>query len=282
MAKEENPKGAPQPERPEALRDLTVSFEYVPPGIAANWLNESPQFNRGIGERVVGRYATDMVEDRWFVTGESVIFNGKKIEDGWHRLSAIVQSGKGQWLVIVRGVPENAFHYIDHGKARLFKDTLEVLTVDHASTVSSAVSYITGYELSKRFTNSALLEHQRWDTYQRHGEAIKELVEARYKKNPPIAVPKGLLAAVHFVLGQIDEGPADEFMETVLIGDDLEADHPVAQFRAIVKKIMVMDQKPTGLPTRYGAGLLKAWNLVRRNERVARWTTLPNSTPAPV
>jgi hypothetical protein len=227
-----------------------------------------------------------MLEDRWFFTGEPVIFDSGEpgaeiLQDGWHRLTAIVNSGKGQWIVVVRGVPREAFHFIDHGKGRVFRDTLHVEGVPHAQFLASACSYIAGYLKHRRFSTSGLEDHERWPIYDDNKVRLGALQDLYNKALPLKGVPSGLLSAVHFVLAGKDEPEADEFMELVILGDDLEVDHPIAQFRAYVRRMQVADKKPANLPVRYGSGLMKAWNLVRNKEKVAKFT-IPAVTPEPI
>jgi hypothetical protein len=288
MSKEKDiPKTEPITGLPPHLAKVKVTIEWITPELSKSWLENSPDFNRGIGKRVVWRYTNAMAEKRWYFTGESIIFDsgepGKEtILDGWHRLTAIVESGVAGLFVVVRGVPKDAFHYIDHGRGRVFRDTLVVLGNPNASIVSAATAYLTAYlkaEL-RRFTTNGLEEHEKWRTYEDYGTQLNELQE-RYNRRLSVRVPGGLLIAVHIVLSKIDSEAADEFMDLVVLGDDLEPDHPVSQFRNSVRKHMDMAVRPTNLPTRFGAGLIKAWNLFRKEERVAKFM-LPSTTPEPI
>jgi hypothetical protein len=70
-------------------------------------------------------------------------------------------------------------------------------------------------------------------------------------------------------------------MDLVLHGDDLDVTHPVTQFRTYVRKVNAMEKRPYNLPVKFGAGLIKAWNLVRQGETVAKFM-IPSTTPEPV
>jgi hypothetical protein len=125
---ESSPKAGSTPQRPPDIANVTVDLEQITPELAAEWLKGSPALNRGIGKRVVYRYATALIEKRWWFTGESVIFGlDGRLLDGWHRLTAIVESGVAAWFIVVRGVSNRAFHYIDNGRGRSFRDTIAVL-----------------------------------------------------------------------------------------------------------------------------------------------------------
>jgi hypothetical protein len=133
-----------------------------------------------------------------------------------------------------------------------------------------------------RFTTNGMEDHERWATYERYEQQLNDIQE-RYNRrnNPLVGIPAGLLTAVHIVLSEKDAEEADEFMEQVILGDSLEPDHPISQLRAYVRKQTSMIPRPSNLPTKAGAGLIKAWNLVRKGEKVAKFTA-PTTTPEPL
>jgi hypothetical protein len=269
-----------------ATPPFTASVELITPEISSKWLDNSEKFNRGIGQRVLYRYTQAMLEGRWFPTGESIVLNGESggyeiALDGHHRLAAVRDSGTSQWFVIVRGVPKEAFHYIDHGRGRVFRDTLHVLGMENAPVLAAATSYLTGYNKVNRFTTHGMEDHERWATYQDHPELIQIAGDNYSGKLPFKGVPPGLLAAVHVILHKKDPAAAAEFMELIMQGDDLEENHPVTLYRAYVRKQIMLDVKPSNLPGKFGAGLIEAWNRFRNNERINR-LRIPAITPEPI
>jgi hypothetical protein len=270
---------------PPDLQNVTVRLELVTQEIAHDWLENSPKFNRGIGKRVVARYANDMIEDRWLFTGESIIFDkgspGKeRMLDGWHRVTAIDQSAKEQWCIVVRGVDPKAIHRMDHGRGRVFRDTLTVLEVPSPHLVAPATNYLASYFKAGRrsFSTKGTLEHEKWETYVKYEASLNELSAIYNRKDLIRGVPPSLLSAVHIVLREKDVAAADEFMELLVTGDDLQSDHPITQFRHLVRKHTSAEKPLPNLYTRIGATILKVWLLYRADERVSK-LTLAATTP---
>jgi len=264
---------------------FSASVELITPEISAKWLDNSAKFNRGIGERVLYRYTDAMLNGRWFPTGESIILNGETdgdeiALDGHHRLAAVRDSGIAQWFVIVRGVAKEAFHYIDHGRGRVFRDTLYVLGLENAAVVAAATSYLTGYKKFNRFTTHGMEDHERWHTYQDYPE-LTQVGDNYSGKLPFKGVPPGLLTAVHVILHKKDADAAAEFMEAIMQGDGLEANHPISLYRAYVRKQITLDVKPTNLVGKFGSGLIEAWNRYRNNERLNK-LRIPAIVPDPI
>lgn len=92
-------------------------IETITPDIARAFLSFS-EGNRSIRKTRVDQYADDMSRARWQLTGEPVIFNGKALVNGHHRLLACIQADVPFQTVVVRGVSEAAYDVIDSGLPR--------------------------------------------------------------------------------------------------------------------------------------------------------------------
>lgn len=79
--------------------------------------------NRAVRPKHVSRLTTDMVEDRFAVTHQGIAFDDSGILiDGQHRLSAILESGKNQWMLVTTGLPSEAKRVVDGGAKRKAAD----------------------------------------------------------------------------------------------------------------------------------------------------------------
>lgn len=104
---------------------VTCGVEFITPDDAKKYL-EFNGSNRTLSTSKVKQYARDMANGNWVLNGESVCFfeNGV-LKDGQHRLKAIIQSGKGQWMVVVRGISKDAVVH-NRGKLRTVSNVLEI------------------------------------------------------------------------------------------------------------------------------------------------------------
>lgn len=276
----EPPRDDPTDPRPEAQTNI----EWCSPAVCAAAIGVEDPANRKYSEPTVFRYTRAMAERRWEFTGEPIIFNGQKLMDGYHRCRAVVESGKGQWFVVVRGVPVKAFHHIDHGKSRSFRDTCFVEGIESYDLVASCCGFLAGYSKNHRFANRGLEDDDRWRAYQDYQAEIDHL-KGRYQKRHLRAlkyVTPGLLLAVHVVLHQKDADIAMDYMESMTgQQDDLDEGHPAIAFREYVRKNALLDDRPSDYQARIGSGLLESWNRFRKGEPVLKFKT-PGITPEPI
>src|SRR5690606_22823320 len=112
---------------------------------AESWLEEFNHNNRGIKKRI-SAYVADMKNGDWKFNGESIKFSDRFLEDGQHRLHAIVQSGVAQDLLVVRGLGHETQDTMDDGIPRKFHDKLALHKVPHASLVASIVRKIATWQ----------------------------------------------------------------------------------------------------------------------------------------
>ena len=101
----------------------TVQEMFVTPGIAEAFLYYNHPNNRSLKENDVKKYIREMENGRWLMTGETIVFSSHGyLIDGQNRLKAIVESGKGQRMLVVRGVSDDAIRLINSGVPRTLRD----------------------------------------------------------------------------------------------------------------------------------------------------------------
>jgi len=112
-----------------------VTWEYVTVEKAQAWLDSFNNRNRPMKKAASDSFARDMATNRWCPNHQGVAFakeDGALI-DGQNRLAAIVISGKGQWMLVFRDVPERiegieatVMETIDRGTPRSVADLLRL------------------------------------------------------------------------------------------------------------------------------------------------------------
>lgn len=105
---------------PKAIDPNAGKIFDVTPEMAAKWLERNTR-NRGLRSDVVMRYATDMREGRWKITGDAIAFdhNGA-IVNGQHRLWAVLESGMTIPMLVMFDLdPDVVFVLDDHLKRKL-------------------------------------------------------------------------------------------------------------------------------------------------------------------
>jgi hypothetical protein len=155
---------------------MESKVETITPEHAA-FLLEGNTENRRVRRVVVTRYAHDMREGNWMVTGQPIILNGDRLLDGQHRLMACVEAGVPFETMVVTGVDSSVMPNIDKGTPRRLSDTLRWQGANNATNVSTVARRICALlaGISLRETNSinAMSTSDFLDTYATYEEEIQ-------------------------------------------------------------------------------------------------------------
>jgi hypothetical protein len=105
---------------------VTPQYEYISVEKAERFLNHN-SVNRTLRPGYVEKYAADMKAGTWTTCyAPIVIYDDHEIADGQHRLFAIVESGIGQWFLVVRGADKASGLNIDMGLGRTLVDNARI------------------------------------------------------------------------------------------------------------------------------------------------------------
>ncbi|WP_447652985.1 hypothetical protein [Microbacterium sufflavum] len=105
----------------------TAEYVFVTPELAVSWLALNIDNNRNVRKSRINGYVRDIQSDRWVITGEAIKFDtAGRLVDGQNRCQAIVAAGKGAWVLVVRGISEDALVVLDSGSSRNAGDMLVI------------------------------------------------------------------------------------------------------------------------------------------------------------
>lgn len=107
-------------------------WEIVTPEIAAKWLAKNAKNNRKINEHIVGKYARMMANGDWDARGHDPIgfCEDGFLQNGQHRLSAVIQSETSIPFPIARNLSKNAIEKLDQGKTRSVSNVAQIRGID--------------------------------------------------------------------------------------------------------------------------------------------------------
>lgn len=111
-----------------------VAWEKVTPDVAADWLEKHNDRNRSIRYHTVTSMAQDMATGTWSPNAETISFGEDgQLDNGQHRLSAVVLSETEQWFLVARDVPKridgvqiDVGRTLDRGNQRSLPDLLRL------------------------------------------------------------------------------------------------------------------------------------------------------------
>jgi hypothetical protein len=100
------------------MSKIVVTVEEVTPEIAREWL-DTMKGNRPLDDSKVNLYVNDMINGRWHLGNDLIIFDTKGIlRNGQHRLKAVVISGMTIQFMIRRNVEIEEVSGMDQGRVR--------------------------------------------------------------------------------------------------------------------------------------------------------------------
>lgn len=254
---------------------VTSSVEQITPELAAQYLATS-KGNRPINKGRCNRYGDEMVNGRWVLNGEAIIFNDKgELQNGHHRLTACVEFGAPFVSVVIRNISDpRAFMTIDqHGKKTggdIFALAGVVQSRAQSALQNRYAEYI--YSIGKmsvshtnvpfEMTAAAMLEQYKsdpaaFDHSLRMGDAV-------YRALPACNVP--MMGALHYMFSKRNLAKADAFFEQLASGENMVHGDPAYMLRdAWIRRA---GDKHKENARNMMVKTVYAWNAYRNNRRI--------------
>lgn len=244
------------------------------PALAEMLLARNPD-NRTISARTVEVYVSDISEGRWDLNGEALkISSCGSLNDGQHRCTAVVQSGRSISTLVTFGLRRESRLTEGQGKARTPGDYLSMMGVKEANVTAATASFVFQFEnygeligpssQSRRPTKGQTLE-----SLKKHPEIV-ESVAFVPSRNAILIGGKSLVAFCHWLIARQDKAGADEFITRLMRGDGLEIGDPIHTVR---ERLMSPKNKKLLSRNDKALSILKAWELYRRNRQSSRIQT---------
>lgn len=198
--------------------DIATGWVFVTTDVARRLLEFNVPNNRKLMPVTAGRHATEMKSGDWIVTHEGI---GVDVDgfmvDGQHRLTAIAESGVGQWFLVTVNLPKSAVQVINRGRSRTLAHALQVLGYEGATTRMVAAARVMHNGVHHNTGHSAVSDTRLRKFIDDHAEAVGFGVAQTAGKKGMNAIMAGLVARAfyhhpqdqlkRFVLAVADEVP---------------------------------------------------------------------------
>lgn len=225
----------------------------------AQMLLEQNADNRKIRPNKLNQLKADMNANRFKLNGEAIIVaKTGELNDGQHRLRAIVETNKPQDMLLTFGVERESRLTVDTGAARSAGDHLAVAGWPYASTISTVARTAIGYEKSKGERVGRLSDISTAEVFDKaNGDKLLQecasYVACNNTKFRSIAKP-GFLGFCFYEFAKRRPAEAKTFMEKLRTGTDLSETSPIRILREYLISRPNLNQ-----PDRVEL-LIKAWN----------------------
>lgn len=123
------------------------------PELATYILNELNYKNRPRKTAKIVQYATDMMNGKWLLTGETIAFGSDGfLKDGQNRLAACVRANTPFKTHVMFGIDPMAFAVMDTGANRSHSDVLSIMGVPNAHKVTATLKLHLAWRVGKTNT----------------------------------------------------------------------------------------------------------------------------------
>lgn len=237
---------------------VTVSIVHVTPELAKHMLTFNKK-NRNLDKRNVAHICDAIVQGDWYLNGETIIFaEDGSLLNGQHRLVAIIASGVGVDVMVVRGINPAAFRTMDGGRVRRAG---EVLTMDgekNGNKVAAAVQALLAFvDAGGRFYGGSCAHGRKATPSACHRILTRHpgLRESVREVNRNSLYHSQHAAVLHYLFSKVSEAVAAAFAD-VLSAGDADLGRPFVIFRESLVKVPVCSENRLSI----AAKAIKAFN----------------------
>jgi hypothetical protein len=235
--------------------------------------------NRRVNRRKIEQLVRQMKAGEFENTGEPIIISAEGvINNGQHRLLALVEADISLDMDVRFGIPRKAFSKTDTGTSRSSGDVLTIKGVGAGGQVASAVRLLVLYH---RGLPGSIREFVSNDEVAKAFDGwldIEDIVGRVNKHAFPKAVKSTPLYATAFLASRTSgKGKLEAWLDAVATGLEVSRDNPAYQLRE-----RLMRGIDAAIGTREGqlerfALMVKSWNLWAKGETITkrefRWTS---------
>lgn len=193
-----------------------MGFELITPQIAEDYLKKNVNNYRKIDKNRVDSYALDMAAGKWVKNGEAIVFgkNGE-LQDGQHRLNAIIKSNTPVWIYVVRNA-DNTRTY-DVGTSRTVQQILRSEDSSHCSLAPAISKIVIAGEKSMAYGKGIIMEYA-----QKHKEELskaQQIVSAKGNTGRKAACAAIVYSFIRLEGDEFDENEMLDFFRVVNTGN---------------------------------------------------------------
>ena len=232
---------------------------FISPALAEKLLSLNTH-NRPLRKSIVAQYVSEIEEGRWVLTHQGVALDSTPaLQDGQHRLTAIVETGQGQWMFVAVGMAPDNFAKVDTGLNRRYADVLAMGGFGDPFNLGASARLVFIYlnkdfNSSHKVTNAQVLELVSQDV---DGFTISMQYGGRTSYG--IFAVKSAASAAHYLIQRANnKAPVVEFFEGLIEGTGLPSGDP----RLALRRLMANSFREGGRRSggEHLALIIKTWN----------------------
>lgn len=240
--------------------------------------------NRLIRKSVVNSYAQAMLRGEWSLNGEYIIISSNGVlNDGQHRLMAVIENGLPVVMGLQFGVERNSRTTLNTGFKRTLADHLTMQGQGNAHQLSATVRLAWNYDSGIYSLSQAPSVDQAFN-YIEENPGIKEFLSIGASVGTQFSTSGSQFSFAAFVCARENHGTSRELIDRVKDGLGLEsANLPAARVRErlmqhLTNKLPLRRNEPSAI-------YIKAFNAAKDGRRLRHlsWSANgPTAEPYPI
>ena len=236
-----------------------IRLIHITPALAEKLLALNTH-NRPLRKALTAQYVAEIQSGNWRVTHQGVALDvTPALQDGQHRLSAIVETGKGQDMYVAVGMPVDNFSVVDTGANRKYSDVLALSGFSDAFNLGACARLVYLY-LNKDFASTYKVNNTTvLETVSEDPDGFTTALHWGARCAYGFFLTKSAAAAGFYLIARVNlKTPVNEFFTDLVEGTGMSTGDP----RLVLRRWSTNSYKEAG--RRSGpeqlALLLKCWN----------------------
>lgn len=246
----------------------------------AKLLLERNTNNRTVNHNLVKTIASDIASGRWMLNGESVIISKDgELNDGQHRLLAVVLSQKPIQTLVFFGAERESRITVDMGKPRTVANLLSMDNITNCNNAAAITRLYVQYR-NNRFQNggssnsTATKQHIR-EEYFANQEKIEGALRDIGSQKFTNMVGVTPMCVAYMAIGDVNTENRQDFFYKLIFGESIKAGNPILKAR---EHLIDLKHRKATAQQRMEA-IFRYWNQWRRGLTMHRACSIYNEWP---
>lgn len=248
----------------------------VTPQMASKWLSLNNN-NRPFKEEKIEEYAEQMRKGLWVINNDDICLDYYGyLNNGQHRLSAVVKCGLTIKMSFKLGLNPNVFSTMDCGKVRTSGNALDIAGIKNGNEKSAIIKFYLQFKVNKFFIYIDGKHRPQHNDILNYALANRDRLEEVYKCTKSIlkgfgAIRSAYLGAFYWKFSDINQESANDFFEKYRTGLGLHERHPIYVLRRkLMEDATSMKKVPFANKILW---VVQAWNFYREGKSVSNFRT---------
>lgn len=247
---------------------VTLEIVEIDPSFA-NDLLKTQVDNRPLKEKTLDGMIRAMRKGKFPFCADPIRLNERgELEDGEHRLRAIIKSGTTQAMLLAWGLPSENRRYYDSGSNRNAADQVKLgLKVPNAPAMASAANLLIRWDAGLVTNTIKPTIAEQYEYVQQHLEVLQRAVRHQTAVRDGVGVATAATAASYVRFHRLNPAEAEWFMARLADGEEVKKGQPLHTLRqALITRHK--DERWTQLQQVYA--YVRGWNGERNGDSMVK------------